>query len=94
MTKRITCDTREVASQTSRRRPFLGTRDRFFLPTVLAMGTELTKMQSASVEGLQLVTADKSAVGAELAGRGEEVSDVRMFDSGSFVFPSDLEGDR
>jgi predicted enzyme related to lactoylglutathione lyase len=58
----------------------------------IAMGTGLSKMPPGSVEGLQIVVDDIHAARAELAGRGVEVSDVQVFDWGSFVFFSDPDG--
>ncbi len=51
-------------------------------------------MAPGSVEGLQLVVTDIEAARAELAGRGVDVSDVQVFDWGSFVFFSDPDGNR
>jgi predicted enzyme related to lactoylglutathione lyase len=58
----------------------------------IALGTGLSKMPPGSVEGLQMVVEDIHAARAELAGRGVEVSDVQVFDWGSFVFFSDPDG--
>jgi catechol 2,3-dioxygenase-like lactoylglutathione lyase family enzyme len=58
----------------------------------IAIGTGLSEMAPGSVEGLQLVVDDIEAARAELAGRGVEVSDVQVFDWGSFVFFSDPDG--
>jgi predicted enzyme related to lactoylglutathione lyase len=58
----------------------------------IAMGTGLSQMQPGSVQGLQMVVADINAARAELIERGVEVSDVREFDWGSFVFFSDPDG--
>jgi catechol 2,3-dioxygenase-like lactoylglutathione lyase family enzyme len=63
-------------------------------PASIAIGTGLTTMAPGSVEGLQLVVTDIEAAHAELAGRGVEVSDVQVFDWGSFVFFSDPDGNR
>ena len=49
-------------------------------------------MTPGSVEGLQLVVGDIEAARAELADRGVDVSDVQVFDWGSFVFFSDPDG--
>ena len=49
-------------------------------------------MAPGTVKGLQLVVADIAAARAELAGRGVDVSDVQVFDWGSFVFFSDPDG--
>jgi catechol 2,3-dioxygenase-like lactoylglutathione lyase family enzyme len=58
----------------------------------IAIGTGVTTMAPGSVEGLQLVVPDIHAARAELAGRGVEVSEVQVFDWGSFVFFSDPDG--
>ena len=61
-------------------------------PASIALGTGLTDMAPGSVKGLQLVVADIEAARAELAGRGVDVSDVQVFDWGSFVYFSDPDG--
>ena len=58
----------------------------------IAMGTGLGEMKPGSQEGLQLVVDDIQAARAELVERGVEVSDVQVFDWGSFVFFSDPDG--
>jgi predicted enzyme related to lactoylglutathione lyase len=58
----------------------------------IAIGTGLTGMAPGSIEGLQIVVEDIHAARAELAGRGVEVSEVQVFDWGSFVFFSDPDG--
>ncbi len=63
-------------------------------PASIAIGTGITTMAPGSVEGLQLVVTDIEAARAELAGRGVEVSDVQVYDWGSFVFFSDPDGNR
>ena len=55
----------------------------------IAMGTGLGKMKPGSQEGLQMVVADINAALHEL---GVDVSDVQVFDWGSFVFFSDPDG--
>jgi catechol 2,3-dioxygenase-like lactoylglutathione lyase family enzyme len=60
--------------------------------TSIAIGTGLTKMKPGSIDGLQLVATDVEAARAELEGRGVEVSDVQVYDWGSFVFFSDPDG--
>src|SRR5919199_974895 len=47
-----------------------------------------------SAYGLQLVVSDIHAARAELVARGVEVSEVREFPWGSFVFFSDPDGNR
>jgi uncharacterized glyoxalase superfamily protein PhnB len=49
-------------------------------------------MRPGSLEGLQVVVSDIEAARAELAGRGVDVSDVQVFDWGSFVYFSDPDG--
>jgi predicted enzyme related to lactoylglutathione lyase len=61
-------------------------------PASIAIGTGLADMEPGSVQGLQLVVTDIDAARAELVGRGVDVSDVRHFDWGSFVFFSDPDG--
>jgi catechol 2,3-dioxygenase-like lactoylglutathione lyase family enzyme len=61
-------------------------------PASIAIGTGLSTMKPGSVEGLQLVVTDIEAARAELAGRGVDVSDVQVYDWGSFVFFSDPDG--
>jgi predicted enzyme related to lactoylglutathione lyase len=58
----------------------------------IAIGKGLTQMEPGSVEGLQLVVGDIEAAHTELAGRGVEVSEVRDFPWGRFVFFSDPDG--
>jgi len=59
---------------------------------LIAIGTELTNMPPGSVKGLQLVVPDINTARAELAERGVEVSEIEVFDWGSFVFFSDPDG--
>ena len=58
----------------------------------IALGTGLSGMEPGSVQGLQLVVPDIEAARAELVERGVDVSDVQVFDWGSFVFFSDPDG--
>ena len=58
----------------------------------IALGTGLSGMEPGSVQGLQLVVSDIEAARAELVERGVDVSDVQVFDWGSFVFFSDPDG--
>jgi predicted enzyme related to lactoylglutathione lyase len=58
----------------------------------IAIGKGLTPIEPGSVEGLQLVVGDIEAAHTELAGRGVEVSEVRDFPWGRFVFFSDPDG--
>jgi predicted enzyme related to lactoylglutathione lyase len=58
----------------------------------IAIGTGLSDMPPGSIKGLQLVVSDINAARAELVERGVDVSDVQVFDWGSFVFFSDPDG--
>jgi predicted enzyme related to lactoylglutathione lyase len=58
----------------------------------IAIGTGLSDMPPGSVKGLQLVVSDIHAARAALVNRGVDVSDVQVFDWGSFVFFSDPDG--
>jgi uncharacterized glyoxalase superfamily protein PhnB len=49
-------------------------------------------MEPGSLEGLQLVVEDASAVHAELKQRGVEVSDIQDLPWGRMVFFSDPDG--
>jgi predicted enzyme related to lactoylglutathione lyase len=49
-------------------------------------------MEPGSVQGLQMVVSDIEAARAELVERGVDVSEVQVFDWGSFVFFSDPDG--
>jgi predicted enzyme related to lactoylglutathione lyase len=58
----------------------------------IALGSGLSDMKPGSVQGLQLVVSDINAAREELVERGVEVSEVQVFDWGSFVFFSDPDG--
>ena len=58
----------------------------------IAIGTGIVDTPPGSVRGLQLVVADIDAARAQLTERGVEVSDVQVFDWGSFVFFRDPDG--
>ena len=58
----------------------------------IALGTGLSGMEAGSVQGLQLVVSDIEAARAELVERGVDVTEVQVFDWGSFVFFSDPDG--
>jgi predicted enzyme related to lactoylglutathione lyase len=58
----------------------------------IALGTGLSGMEAGSVQGLQLVVPDIEAARAELVERGVDVSEVQVFDWGSFVYFSDPDG--
>ena len=60
----------------------------------IAIGKGLTSMPPGSMEGLQVVVVDIHAARAELVQRGVEVSEVQVFDWGSFVFFADPDGNR
>jgi catechol 2,3-dioxygenase-like lactoylglutathione lyase family enzyme len=60
----------------------------------IALGTGITDAVPGSVAGLQLVVDDVKQAHEELARRGVEVSEVRQFPWGSFVFFSDPDGNR
>src|SRR5919199_256451 len=52
----------------------------------IALGSGLVGTPPGSVQGLQLVVDDIHAARAELVGGGVDVSEVQVFDWGSFVF--------
>ena len=61
------------------------------------IGTGLAEMEPGSVQGLQLVVTDIAAARAELAGRGVDVSEVRVLgpaemDGSKFIFFADPDG--
>lgn len=58
----------------------------------IAIGEGVTEMEPGSLQALQLVVDDIEAARDELEGRGLEVSDVRDFPWGRFVFFSDPDG--
>ena len=58
----------------------------------IALGTGIVTASPGSAQGLQLVVSDINAARAELAERGVDVSEVRDFPWGSFVFFSDPDG--
>ena len=58
----------------------------------IAFGLGITTAAPGSVQGLQLVVADVQRARAELLDRGVEVSDVKEFPWGSFVFFADPDG--
>ena len=60
----------------------------------IAIGSGMGDAEPGSAPGLQLVVDDIEAARAELAGRGVEVSEVQVFDWGSFVFFADPDGNR
>jgi predicted enzyme related to lactoylglutathione lyase len=58
----------------------------------IAIGTGMSEMVPGSLQGIQVVVDDIEAARADLEGRGVEVSEVRDFDWGRFVFFSDPDG--
>ncbi len=58
----------------------------------ISIGSGLTEMRPGSLDGLQAVVDDIEVAREELAGRGVEVSEVQVFDWGSFVFFTDPDG--
>ncbi|HEY8200009.1 MAG TPA: VOC family protein [Actinomycetota bacterium] len=58
----------------------------------IALGTGFLDTPPGSVQGLQLVVEDIHAARAELVEQGVDVSEVQVFDWGSFVFFKDPDG--
>ena len=58
----------------------------------IAIGKGVIDATPGSVQGLQLVVDDADAAREDLASRGVEVSDVRDFPWGRFVFFADPDG--
>jgi predicted enzyme related to lactoylglutathione lyase len=58
----------------------------------IAIGQGITSAAPGAVDGLQLVVADIEDAREELVGRGVEVSEVKEFPWGSFVWFSDPDG--
>ena len=58
----------------------------------IALGTGIVDAPPGSAKGLQMVVSDIGAARAELVERGVEVSEVKEFPWGSFVFFSDPDG--
>ena len=58
----------------------------------IALGTGLVGSRPGSVQGMQMVVSDVNAARAELLERGVEVTEVREFAWGAFVFFSDPDG--
>jgi predicted enzyme related to lactoylglutathione lyase len=58
----------------------------------ITLGKGVTEMQPGSQQGLQMVVSDIEAARAELVGRGVDVSEIRDFPWGRFVFFSDPDG--
>ena len=60
----------------------------------IVMGTGMTSMTPGSLEGLQLVVPDISAVRAELVRRGADVSEVQDMGGVQFAYFADPDGNR
>ena len=60
----------------------------------ISFGEGITDAEPGSVQGLQLVVSDINVAHASLSERGVQVSEVREFPWGSFVFFSDPDGNR
>lgn len=60
----------------------------------VAFGKGIVDGPPGSVQGLQVVVSDIDAVHEELVERGVEVTDVQVLAWGSFVYFSDLDGNR
>lgn len=58
----------------------------------IAIGTGIVDTPPGSVQGLQMVVSDIHAAHVHLVERGVDVSDVQVFDWGSFVFFKDPDG--
>jgi catechol 2,3-dioxygenase-like lactoylglutathione lyase family enzyme len=58
----------------------------------IVLGVGIVDSAPGSVRGLQLVVDDIHAARAELAGRGVEVSDVKVAPGGAFVYFADPDG--
>jgi predicted enzyme related to lactoylglutathione lyase len=58
----------------------------------ISIGEGITEMAPGSLQGLQLVVEDIEEAREDLAGRGVEVSEIKDFPWGRFVFFSDPDG--
>jgi predicted enzyme related to lactoylglutathione lyase len=58
----------------------------------ITLGKGVTDMEPGSQQGLQMVVSDIEAARAELVERGVDVSEIRDFPWGRFVFFSDPDG--
>jgi predicted enzyme related to lactoylglutathione lyase len=58
----------------------------------IALGKGIVDAPPGSAKGLQMVVDDVNAAHAELEGRGVDVSEVKEFPWGSFVFFTDPDG--
>jgi catechol 2,3-dioxygenase-like lactoylglutathione lyase family enzyme len=62
--------------------------------TSIVIGTGMTGMVPGSLEGLQLVVPDVSAIRAELLDRGAEISEVQELGGVQFAYFADPDGNR
>ena len=60
----------------------------------IVMGTGMTGMTPGSIEGLQLVVPDISAVRRELMTRGADISEIQDMGGVHFAYFSDPDGNR
>ncbi len=60
----------------------------------IVMGTGMTGMEPGSLEGLQLVVPDLTALRSELRARGTDISDVQNMGGVLFAHFSDPDGNR
>ncbi len=58
----------------------------------ITIGVGVIDTPPGSVQGMQMVVSDIEAAHAELSGRGVEVSEVRHYDWGDFIFFKDPDG--
>ena len=58
----------------------------------ITLGKGVTEMEPGSQQGLQMVVSDIEAARAELVERGVDVSEIKEFPWGKFVFFSDPDG--
>jgi predicted enzyme related to lactoylglutathione lyase len=58
----------------------------------IAIGNGIVEMEPGSLQGLQMVVSDIHAAHAELVERGVDVTEVKEFDWGKFVFFKDPDG--
>ncbi|MDQ0665494.1 catechol 2,3-dioxygenase-like lactoylglutathione lyase family enzyme [Arthrobacter ulcerisalmonis] len=62
--------------------------------TSVVIGTGMTTMAPGSLEGLQLVVPDITAVREELVGRGADISEIQDLGGVLFAYFSDPDGNR
>ena len=63
-------------------------------PTSVVIGTGMTTMAPGSIEGLQLVVPDLTALREELLARGADISDIQDLGGVLFAYFSDPDGNR